>query len=271
MSALDRVFNSVIDARPVRFVRIIIGLMSLLRALEGWRIGSRVLDPATLKTPLIAGLTVPAGILIPLVSTWILSAVFFTLGFRIRISGAVLAACMFTMLLLDQQLYSNHLYLLSIEVLLLSLTGVDRQSKTVPAWPVVLLKLQLSIVYLFAAITKLTPLFLSGAVLYLNLKRDGLFALPPSMRTLPVLSVLSVVAVLTEIFLGFGLWSLKYRRAAVVVGIAFHITLTAMIVPVVAVQLFIFSVAVLALYPLYFYPMLPSSEAAHLRPIAGRD
>lgn len=264
MRSLTSVFASRIDARPVIFARIVIGSMAVIRAVEGWRIGSRVVDPSTLKAPLIPGLTVSSELLLPLMVTWVICAVLFTVGIRIRVVGAILTACMFITLLADEQLYSNHLYLLAIEVLLLTFAGSAKvqdpeKNATVPAWPVVLLKIQLSIVYAFAAITKITPLFLSGALLYLNLRRTGLFALPPSLRTLPILSILSVVAVLTEIFLSLALWSNKYRRVGVVVGVLFHITLTLMIVPEVAIQLFVFSLAVLALYPLYFFPLKETS------------
>jgi hypothetical protein len=235
-------------------------LLALLRAVEGWRIGSRVADPSTLKAPLIPGLTITPDLLLPLMVTWIVCALLFTLGVWMRVAGFLLVACMLITLLLDEQLYSNHLYLLAIEVLLLTLCGKAKASAlnkqaTLPAWPVVLLKIQLSIVYIFAAVTKITPLFLSGAILYLNLRRSGLFALPASLRTLPVLAVLSGAAVLTEIFLALALWSDKYRRIGVVVGVLFHLTLTLMIVPEVAIQLLVFSLAVLALYPLYFFPL----------------
>lgn len=257
MHSLTRVLNSRVDARPVTFARIIVGLLALVRAIEGWRIGSRVADPSTLKAPLISGLTITPELLLPLTVTWIVCALLFTIGVWMRVAGFLLVACMLVTLLLDEQLYSNHLYLLAIEVLLLTLCGKAKahgpnKRATLPAWPVVLLKIQLSIVYIFAAVTKITPLFLSGAILYLNLRRSGWLALPPSLRTLPVLAVLSGVAVITEIFLALALWSDKYRRIGVVVGVLFHLTLTLMIVPEVAIQLLVFSLAVLALYPLYF-------------------
>lgn len=254
MHSLTRVFNSHIDARPVRFARIVVGSMAALRAIEGWRIGSRVADPSTLKAPLIDGLTIRPELLLPLVVTWMICAILFTAGRWIRVTGLILSACMFAVLLMDEQLYSNHLYLVAIEVLLLTL-ACGGKGVSVPAWPAVLLKIQLSIVYAFAAVTKITPLFLSGAILYLNLRPSGLFALPPALRTLPVLSVLSGAAILTEIFLALALWSNKYRLIGVVVGVLFHLTLTLMIVPGVAIQLLIFSLAVLALYPLYFFPL----------------
>ena len=260
MRSLTSLFDLRIDARPVVFARIVVGSMAMLRGVEGWRIGSRVVDPSTLKAPLINGLTLSSELLLPLIITWIICAVLFTAGVFIRVAGLILTACMFVTLLADEQLYSNHLYLIAIEVLLLTFVGSGKiqfrkKNATVSAWPVVLLKIQLSIVYAFAAITKITPVFLSGAILYLNLRRTGIFALPPSLRTLPILAVLSVAAVLTEIFLSLALWSKKYRRVGVVVGVLFHLTLTVMIVPEVAVQLFVFSLAVLALYPLYFFPL----------------
>jgi hypothetical protein len=256
VQSLTKLFNSRIDALPVTFARIVVGLLALLRALEGYRLGMRVLDPNTLKAPLIAGLTIPPEVLLIIVPAWAISAVLFTLGLWLRLSGYILALCMLLTLFMDEQLWSNHLYLLTLEVVLLTIAGtVPRPTAGgVQAWPVALLKIQLSIVYIFAAITKITPTFLSGAVLYLNLKRDGLFALPPTLRTLPVMAALSAATIVIEIFLAFALWSPKYRRVGVAVGIMFHVALTAMIVPVVAVQLAVFSLSVLVLYPLYFFP-----------------
>ena len=257
MRSLNSLFNSSIDARPVKFARVVIGLLAFARAFEGFRIGARVLDPNTLKAPLIAGITIPRETLFIIIPVWAIAAILFALGFRLRLCGPVLTLCMLLTLLMDEQLWSNHLYLLTLEVILLTIaSAVARPSaESVQAWPVTLLEIQLSIVYIFAAVTKLTPTFLSGAVLYLNLKREGWFALPPTLRTLRVLGVLSVVAIVTEIFLAFALWSPKYRRAGVAMGIMFHLTLTLMIVPAVAVQLAVFSLCVLVLYPLYFYPL----------------
>lgn len=267
MQSLNRLFNSHIDARPVTFARIVVGLLALLRGLEGYRLGARVLDPNTLKAPLIPGLTVPLEVLFIIIPVWVIAAVLFTLGRWLRVSGPILTVCMFLTLLMDEQLWSNHLYLLTLEVLLLTIAGTVARPRagSVQAWPVALLKIQLSIVYIFAAVTKITPTFLSGAVLFLNLRREGWLALPASVRTLPVLSALSAATIVTEIFLAFALWSPKYRRIGVVVGIMFHLALTLMIVPVVAVQLAVFSLSILVLYPLYFFPIREDGEDVRLR------
>jgi hypothetical protein len=95
VQSLNAVFNSRIDALPVTFARITVGLLALARAIEGWRLGGRVLDPNTLKAPLIAGLTVPPEVLFIIIPAWAIAAVLFTLGLWLRISGAILTVCMF--------------------------------------------------------------------------------------------------------------------------------------------------------------------------------
>ena len=258
MRALNNLFDSYVDALPVVFARAVVGLACVVRAFEGWRFGSRVLAPDTLKAHILPGLTVPPEVLWLLIPAWAVSAILFSLGLALRVSGSVLTLCLFSMLLMDEQLYSNHLYLLSLEVLLLTLAGGPppwrAKAATVPAWPVWLLKYQLSVVYLFAAVTKIVPTYLSGAVLFLTLKKEGFFAFPQPLRTLPVLSILAAASIMVEIFLALALWSPKYRKVGAITGALFHTALTLLIISDATLQLVVFSLAVLAIYPLYFYP-----------------
>mgnify|MGYP006199594577 CR=1 FL=1 len=100
----------------------------------------------------------------------------------------------------DQQLYSNHLYLMVIVVGLLtagdggaalSLDAMRRGAReTVPTWPMWLLRVQVSIVYGSAALSKVNLTYLSGSVVASYLRRDGPLAVPDAWRSLEPMLVL---------------------------------------------------------------------------------
>jgi hypothetical protein len=250
-------------AVPVALVRIIIGVVTAVRAVEAWRIMARVFAPGLLRLPYVSWLPEPSLTLIALLTlTWFAGAIAFCLGWHTRIAGSLLFATMSVTLLLDQQTYSNHLYLLVLVVLLLTLAdagaalSLDARRKgprsEVPAWPVLLLKLQVSIVYGFSAIAKITPVYLSGLVIAINLRKSGPLSIPMEWRTPGIMSTLAVFSVATEAFLAVALWLPRWRWPAAIIGIGFHVTLVLLLIPEVAVQLAVFAVATLALYLLFF-------------------
>ena len=258
-----------LDARPVAAARIVIGLVCLVRAFEAARVMSLVLAPSSAPMPLFdwsPRLTpdqLPAFILL-----WEVAALAFAAGLRTRVAGGVLAAVMGSSLLLDQQLYFSHLYLLTLVVVLLTLAdcgarySVDARTRgarrSVPAWPVTLLKLQLSIVYFFAGVTKINSQYLSGSVIEHVFKREGVGALPELLRSPRILAALALSSVLLEIALAFAFWSRRARVPAVLAGACFHLMMVATITPGVSVQLAIFAVVMLSLYPLFFAGPAPA-------------
>ena len=130
--------------------------------------------------------------------------------------------------------------------------------KTVAGWPVLLLMIQVSVVYAFSALAKLTPQYLSGDVLWQTLKNQGWLAFPPAWRTPGFLSTLAVAAIAVELFIAFGLWNKRLRWFTVVGGIALHgfILLT---LDSSRLSLGVFALEMFALYPLFFHPLQPSS------------
>jgi predicted DCC family thiol-disulfide oxidoreductase YuxK len=168
-------------------------------------------------------------------------------------------------LLLDQQLFSNHIYLMFVGSLLfavadsgaaISLDARRRGERGVVArWPVWLLRVQVSIVYGYAALSKINLPFLSGSVIASSLRRDGFLAVPDGWRVLEVMLVLAVLTVIVEAFVAVALWLPRWRPAAFVVGLGLHIGITGWLVP--GYQLLVFSVLMLPLYVL-FIP-LPAS------------
>ena len=93
------------------------------------------------------------------------------LGWRARLTGTILALAVVFVIALDRQTYSNHLYLMAwLTALLVAADAGDglairTERRRVTFWPVILLCLQLTIVYVFSALTKINDSFLSGEVL----------------------------------------------------------------------------------------------------------
>ena len=241
-------FYERVPARSALMLRVVIGLVSLFRGIEEWRVMLRVFRPGIVRFPMFEFLPIIGRReAVALLVVWLLSAFTLTIGAQVRISGLVLAAVMGATLFIDQQLYSSHLYLLTLIVLLVAVAGPENRSETVLYWPILLLKLQLSMVYLFAALSKLNSQYLSGFMLAANFRKSLIF--PPSL-----LSAFAAASILVEIFLAFALWSTRLRKLAVIIGIVFHAGMVFSLAPPVMAQLAVFAVECLALYPLFFIP-----------------
>lgn len=217
-------------------------------------------SPDRVRAPRFEGVpaltpTVAAGLAL----SWAAGATALLVGWRSRAGGTLVVLCLTCVLALDEQLYSNHLYLLLCLTLLVTLSEADAyfsvaargrdRPRAVPVWPVLLMKVQLSIVYLFAALTKLNMAFLSGGMLAVSL-REGLLPFPDALRRVEVLAPLAWLAVLLEAYLAFALWSSSRRRTAVWLGVLLHVGITLTIGDTLGLAAF--SVAMLALYPLFF-------------------
>ena len=235
MRAIDRLHHIVTertDGRTVAVMRMGFGAACLAKLALAWPMLQRLSDPVRLRVhyPLLHG--EPPAAFVPVVAAaWFLAAVAFTVGWRTRLAGGLLCAAMGAALFADQQLYSNHLYLLITVVAILvladpgarcSLDARGRGPRDVPRWPIRLLQVQLVVVYLFAALTKLNVDFVSGLVLGLNVRWDGPLAFPGTLRTVPVLFTVSVVTILLELVLAVGFCLPRYRTGAVVLGLLLH-------------------------------------------------
>ena len=254
--AWDRVAAAQVSAWPLARTRMIVGTLAFARAIVGAPVLFRATDPATLRLPYIAGLPVLSRAEVPwLVGLWLLAATAFTAGWRTRWSGIVLAVVLARILTADQQTYSSHLYLLLLLVVILSFgdsgavgsldarSGVRRE--VVPGWPVWLLAAQGSIVYGFAALAKLIPEYLSGAMLCADF--GWMSANPPVL----LCAGLAMGSIVTELFLAVALWQKRWFRFACVVGVGLHVAMIVMLAPAVRWQLIIFAGEMLVLYPLY--------------------
>ena len=258
---LTRLMHLRTDARPLAVARILIGVNAAFAALEAWRMLSRLLRPAVVKVPFFPSLPLlPSGALRIFIAAWLVAALLFALGWKTRGSGAVLVLLTGYTLVLDQQTYSNHLYLLVLVLLLLTISdsgaawSLDaRQRATrrdVAAWPILLLKIQVTLVYVFSAVAKITPQYLAGEILTRSLKQEGWVAVPQSWRTPAVMSLLAVTSIVAELFIAFGLWSPRLRPFAILAGIGFHLLILG-VLDSSRLSLGIFALSMFAVYVLF--------------------
>lgn len=250
-----------VDPRPLATARIAVGLAALGKLIIVAPVLLVLALPDTLRLPWRTGLA--PGLATPwlpfaLVALWAGAAVAFTAGLATRFAGAVLAAVATLVLVTDRQLYSNHLYLLIVLVALLivadagaarSLDSLRRGPRAVPALGPDLVRIQVTIVYAFAALWKLNPEFLSGFVLG-TATAGGFVPVPAALRTPDLLAWLAMLTIGFELLVAFGLWSARLRPLAAAIGVALHIGFIAFIH--LWDELLVFALLMLGCYPLFF-------------------
>ncbi len=277
MPRIGSLFQIVIrqtDARPVAIVRILVGLAAIVFAFECWVNMGRVLSPQVVDMPYVAWYPIlPTAILPLFIGLWLCAALAFALGLGTRVCGAILTLLMAYTLFMDQQLYSNHLYLVTLVVLLLTIADSGARFSfdarrsggrdQILEWPILLLKIQISIVYFYAALVKINPQYLSGVMLAGFWPFNQLAAQPGVWSSLPLLPILAVVSILVELFLAVALWVPRLRWFALAVGIGFHMLIiwTGGAQPGVPdIPFAIFAVVTVAPYTLFFdFPALQSA------------
>jgi hypothetical protein len=138
-------------------------------------------------------------------------------------------------LFFDQQLYSNHLYLATLVVLLLTIADSGARFSLdarrmggrdlIVEWPILLLKIQISIVYFYAGLLKINPQYLSGTMIAGFWPFSQLAALPGAWPPAIVLPLIAWASILLEFFLAAALWVPRLRWLALVAGVGFHMAI----------------------------------------------
>ncbi len=270
--AMARLLTSTVDPRPVAIVRIVIGLTALARVVEARRIFARLFLPTTLRLPYVPWLPqLPAAGAGWLLALWALAALLLAVGWWTRTAALALATTLLYVVLLDEQTYSNHLYLLALVASLLagadagaawSLDALPRGGRAVAhgagAWAVALLRTQVSATYAFAGLAKLNRAYLSGATMAAYMSPRVLAAMPEGGRR-PLVLAFSWSAIALELWLAGALWLPRWRVAAVVVAAAFHAGMVALLPPGVRFQLVVFAIEMLALCVVFFVDLLPGT------------
>jgi predicted DCC family thiol-disulfide oxidoreductase YuxK len=237
------------SARPLAVARIGVSAAMLLELRQTADAMLLLAEPGTLRAPYWEFGPSPTVLLVwALIALWLASAAALMIGWRTRAAGAVLTVTLASVLLLDQQLYSNHDYLMVLVAGLLTVgdsgatLSLDARRRgareSIPAWPVWLLKVQISFVYGFAALAKLNVEFLSGSVVASYLRREGPLAFPDAWRTLEPMMVLAILAIGLEAFVALSLWSRRWRPAGMVAAFALHIGITGWLSPTYALLVF---------------------------------
>jgi hypothetical protein len=260
---LHRLIHAEVDARPVALARIVIGLAVLLKLVGGIRILTRLTEPTTIKLPMFAWLPAPTPATVTLLLVlWGVGGVCFLIGWRTRSAGVLLTIVFAVQLVLDQQTYSNHLYLLALVTAWLTVAdagaawSVDarrRPRAAVPAWPVFLLQAQASVVYAYAALSKVTPDYLSGLALapFVPLQAwVGLIGLPAAAT---IVLLMSWAAIPLEAMLAIYLWSPRHRAAVALLGVVLHLGMVALIYRM-RLDLSVFALVMWGLYLLFLGP-----------------
>lgn len=263
LTRLDRIIAGRVDARPLAVLRIVIGVTAALCGVEAWGTLRGIVRADGLRVPFVPGLAPPSVEMLPwFLAIWFALAALLTLGVFTRITGAALALVLSYTVLVDEQTYSNHLYLVAIEVLLLVLGNagacwsVDAWRRgridTVPAWLITLWKLQISIVYFFAGVAKINGEFLGGDVLANYWPTSGWLGFLAGLRTPQVLQPLAWASVAAEFFLAFALWLPAFRRLAVAVGVCLHLGMIVLVSQKDPTGIIVFALATVPPYLLFF-------------------
>ncbi|WP_456599839.1 HTTM domain-containing protein [Blastococcus sp. SYSU DS0616] len=206
---------------PLRLFRYAFALIACVKAVD---LAIRLPDRTDLALPLLAAWLVGTALLV-------------TPRWKV---GAFIIAAAGSAIVVAGPLFNHHLYLMVLVGVILSMFD-DR-------WHVFLLRAQLTIVYAFAAVTKINGTYLSGDVLARATERSVLLgdvAIP-----MWLLVIASAGAIIVEGGLAVALWFRHTRLPAAALGIAFHVPL------VLATtygwsggaQLFVYSAMALALY-----------------------
>jgi hypothetical protein len=253
MPPLSELLGRPVDPRPLAMTRIGVGIAAGMIGVETRRILMDIAAPGDIRVPVVGWMpSLDESLIWLTLAVWTVLAVALTLGVWGRAAAAGLTLVVAFVLLLDQQVYSNHLALLGVLTALLALGQPSaawsfdaavrgRGLRAVPYWPTLLIKVQISTLYGFAGLSKLNGDFLSGDVLrdYVRIAGvpDWLFVAG------------AIAAPAVELFIAGALWSRRLRPVAVVVGIGFHLLLIAVLAnpePLVA-----FAILAISGYPAF--------------------
>lgn len=244
-----------IDSRPLGLARIAVGLAAVIRVFVAVPVVFKLTRDDIIQIPYVEWTPAPTvALVVVILCVWLVSAVLFTIGWRTPISGTALALAIISVLALDQQAYSNHLYLMVWLTVLLTLAqagaglAVGGRRATVVRWPVVLIMVQLSIVYGFSGLSKINDGFLSGGVLAGSLS-GGVLPFPEGLINPRFLSVLAFLVIVVEVAIALLIWVARYRPWIFLLGFGLHASI-ALFMSATG-ELVVFSVQMLGLYPLF--------------------
>jgi hypothetical protein len=240
--AIERWRDETGDPYVLGLVRIALGVLLLGNALRAGRELVRGYFGDVFHWPLVPEAFVPSrSVYAVLVGLQIALALLVIVGKKARFALAASALTGAYVLACDRLGYHHNRYALFCYALLLSFAPCDRSfrpgapvDRVGPLWAARLAALQVSIVYLASSGSKLfDPDWRGGTVILERLRLYGGQAVTAGVpaRWMQGIaqpgptSVLAKLAIATELFLAFGLWSRRTRVMALWMGVWFHLTI----------------------------------------------
>lgn len=237
------------DARPIAVARVGLGVATIMNAAEIFALLSQIAS-GKLAMPVFPGTPHPSMTSVYVyVVVAVLAGTAITIGWHA--SRAAVASTLISVFVFfwDQQTYSSHRLLATLLVGYLIFACSDakwslrQRERFVPWWPQLLMMTQLSVCYLFAAVSKINGVFIFGGPL------AHWIGLP-----LPrwVFFLIAVATIVLEIFLAFAFWFRPSRRLAVILGLLFHSSIVVLMrdqtLPLIA-----FSLTCISVYGLFAF------------------
>ena len=163
-------------------------------------------------------------------------ALFIAAGFLYRLSTALFCLGWTYLFLLDEALWRNHTYLISLFSFLLIFLPANRafaadswlrprlRAETTPAWTVWILRLQMGVVYFFAGIAKISPDWLQAEPMRLWLiLSDQPPAIDHFLQQPAVYYAFAYIALVFDLFVVFFLLWRRTRVPAFCTAVVFHL------------------------------------------------
>jgi predicted DCC family thiol-disulfide oxidoreductase YuxK len=262
--SIEEFFRAETSARPLGVARAAVGIAALVRAALQYQVLRALLSGDVIRAQRFAWLPeLPPDLLWLFLGIWMLACVSFALGFRTRVSGGLLVACLTYQLAWDENLQGNNLYLMVLIVFLFTVAdsgcsfSLDRRlfrrgPEQVAHWSTLLPRL-ISIVYFYSALLKLNPSFLAGQSIMKSTRMAGLL----HQTWLSMGAAAATVGV--EFFLALALWVPALRRTAFVFGLLLHLGIFVGMDRQHTSVMFTFGVTMLAPY-LLFLEQSPASR-----------
>jgi hypothetical protein len=216
-----------VDGRPVAATRMVLaGALAIVVVESGATLHG--IAEGRMRYPLLEWLPGPSPqAVLAYVALGLVASVLLLAGVLAGPAAALGSALGVWALVWDQQTYSSHLVLCTLLLAYLAFARSGTRlslaarlrprspgtSRTVPWWPQLLVLTQVAVVYLFTALSKMNPVFLSGEPLagWTWFSGPGWFFQAMAFGTVAV-----------ELFLAVGLWIPRVRVLAVLAGMALH-------------------------------------------------
>lgn len=228
-------------------------MLTLVRVIIGVLASTKVAILTGLGLVYSAGgaITLPVAGVAILGSVVLASVVLFTFGKSVRLA-ALVSSLGIVVFVLPLGVYNHHTYLLAVVLAIFAL-GVHTA---------LMLKLQLTVVYFYAAVTKLNETYLSGTELYVSLVEQPFWQAVVGVAPAPwFLIALAALSIVVELFLAAGFWFRRTRWIALVVGVGFHLTLLITMPQsrLMAMELATYGGTLCALYIPFFAPEIDAA------------